>query len=58
MFARRQLFGQIGGFDDAIGPNTPFRSCEEFDIGYRALRDGVKILRDPENAVLHWGKRA
>ena len=58
MFARRQLFDRIGGFDEAIGPGAPFRSCEEFDIGYRALRDGAKVLRDPENAVLHWGKRA
>ena len=58
MFARRRLFERIGGFDEAIGPGAPFRSCEEFDIGYRALRGGAKILRDGENAVLHWGKRA
>jgi glycosyltransferase involved in cell wall biosynthesis len=58
MFARRQLFDRIGGFDDAIGPGAPFKSCEEYDIYYRALRGGAKVLRDPENAVLHWGKRA
>lgn len=58
MFARRELFERIGGFDNAIGPGAPFRSSEEFDIGYRALRDGAKILRDPENGVLHWGKRS
>jgi glycosyltransferase involved in cell wall biosynthesis len=58
MFARRQLFERIGGFDEAIGPGAPFRSCEEYDIYYRALRAGAKVLRDPENAVLHWGKRA
>jgi glycosyltransferase involved in cell wall biosynthesis len=58
MFARRQLFERIGGFDDAIGPGAPFRSCEEYDIYYRALRAGAKVLRDPENGVLHWGKRA
>jgi hypothetical protein len=58
LFARRQLFERIGRFDDAIGPGAPFRSCEEYDIDYRALRAGAKILRDPENAVLHWGKRA
>jgi glycosyltransferase involved in cell wall biosynthesis len=58
MFARRELFERIGGFDDAIGPGAPFRSCEEYDIYYRALRAGAKVLRDPENPVLHWGKRA
>jgi glycosyltransferase involved in cell wall biosynthesis len=58
MFARRELFERIGGFDEAIGPGAPFRSCEEYDIYYRALRAGAKVLRDPENAVLHWGKRA
>ena len=58
MFARRELFERIGGFDDAIGPGAPFRSNEEYDIYYRALRDGAMVLRDPENAVLHWGKRA
>lgn len=58
MFARRQLFERIGGFDDAIGPGAPFRSCEEYDIYYRALRGGAKVLRDPENGVVHWGKRA
>jgi glycosyltransferase involved in cell wall biosynthesis len=58
MFARRELFERIGGFDDAIGPGAPFRSCEEYDIYYRALRAGAKVLRDPENAVLHCGKRS
>lgn len=58
MFARRQLFERIGGFDDAIGPGAPFRSCEEYDVYFRALRAGANVLRDPENGVLHWGKRA
>jgi glycosyltransferase involved in cell wall biosynthesis len=58
MLARRELFERIGGFDGAIGPGAPFRSCEEYDIYYRALHAGAKVLRDPENAVLHWGKRA
>jgi GT2 family glycosyltransferase len=58
MFARRELFQRIGGFDEAIGPGAPFRSCEEYDIYYRALRAGAQVLRDPENAVLHWGRRA
>ena len=58
MFAHRELFERIGGFDEAIGPGVLFRSCEEYDIYYRALRAGAKVLRDPENAVLHWGKRA
>jgi glycosyltransferase involved in cell wall biosynthesis len=58
MFARRELFERIGGFDEAIGPGVTFQSCEEYDIYYRALRAGANVLRDPDNAVLHWGKRA
>lgn len=58
MFARRELFERIGGYDECIGPGAPFRSCEEYDVYYRALRAGLNVLRDPENAVLHWGKRA
>jgi glycosyltransferase involved in cell wall biosynthesis len=57
MFARRELFSRIGGFDEAIGPGARFRSCEEFDLYYRALRSNVKVLRDPDNGVLHWGMR-
>ena len=58
MFARRELFEQIGRFDEAIGPGAQFRSCEEYDIYYRALCSGASVLRDPTNEVLHWGKRA
>lgn len=58
MFARRELFERIGGFDNAIGPGAPFLSCEEYDIYYRTLHSGAKVLRDPENAVLHWGRRS
>jgi glycosyltransferase involved in cell wall biosynthesis len=58
MFARCELFERIGGFDEAIGPGAPFLSCEEYDVYFRALRAGAKVLRDPENGVLHWGKRA
>lgn len=58
MFARRELFERIGGFDEAIGPGAPFLSCEEYDIYYRTLRSGGNVLRDPENAALHYGKRS
>jgi glycosyltransferase involved in cell wall biosynthesis len=57
MFARRELFAKIGPFDTIIGPGALFPSCEEYDIYYRALRAGRKVLRDPDNGVLHWGAR-
>ena len=58
MFARRALFDRIGGFDEILGPGAPFRSCEEFDLYYRALRGGFAVLRTPENPVVHWGARS
>jgi GT2 family glycosyltransferase len=57
MFARRELFEAVGPFDEQIGPGERYRSCEEFDMYYRALRGGFSVARDPANAVTHWGAR-
>lgn len=58
LFARRELFDVVGPFDERIGPGERYRSCEEFDMYYRALRAGFAVARDPGNPVTHWGARA
>ncbi|MCK9518175.1 MAG: glycosyltransferase [Dehalococcoidia bacterium] len=57
LFARREVFDAVGLFDERIGPGERFRSCEEFDLYYRALRAGFCVAQDPANAVIHWGAR-
>lgn len=58
MLARKSLFDALKGFDETLGPGAVFKSCEEFDIYYRALANGFAIARTPDNPVLHWGVRS
>jgi hypothetical protein len=58
MSLRRRVFDTLGGFDELLGPGTRFRSGEDIDFGYRALRAGFTILQDPENVALHHGGRS
>ena len=58
MFARRELFDAVAGFDERLGPGAIFRSCEEFDLYYRTLASGFAVVRDPDNPVVHWGVRS
>ena len=58
MFASRALFDRVAGFDELLGPGALFRSCEEFDLYYRALAAGFAVVRDPDNPVVHWGARS
>ncbi len=58
MFARRELFDAVEGFDERLGPGAEFRSCEEFDLYYRTLASGFAVVRDPDNPVVHWGVRS
>lgn len=57
MVARRALFERLGGFDECLGTGCRFRSFEDADMAYRALRAGFAVVLDPENAVVHWGGR-
>ena len=57
MFVRRAVFHQLGGFDECLGTGCRFRSHEDVDLAYRALRAGFAVVLDPENAVVHWGGR-
>lgn len=58
MFARRSLFQKVKGFDATLGPGTALKSCEEFDLSFRAVVAGFAVIRDPDNPVVHWGIRS
>lgn len=49
---RRSTLLDAGGFDERLGPGTPFPGAEDSDLGYRLLERGVRIVYQPA-AVLH-----
>ena len=57
MSARRSLFERLGTFDPLLGPGSPFRAGEEFDLAIRALAARYKVVHAAEIAVLHLGVR-
>jgi glycosyltransferase involved in cell wall biosynthesis len=54
---RRAVYDRIKGFDECLGPGCRFRSGDEWDMAYRALKAGFIAAHDPDNVVLHWGIR-
>lgn len=52
MAARREVFGGIGGFDEAMGPGTRM-IAEDVDFLFRALRQGLRIVYSPSLVVYH-----
>lgn len=54
---RRPVYERIKGFDECLGPGCRFRSGDEWDMAYRALKAGFIAAHDPDNVVLHWGIR-
>lgn len=57
MAMRRELFEQVGGFDEALGGGGPLRSAQDFDFAFRSYRLGTAILMAPEVRVDHYGTR-
>lgn len=53
LFLRRELLGQIGGFDGRLGVGQWFGAGEETDIVLRALRAGALLAYDPQARVHH-----
>lgn len=47
----RELFGEMGGFDEAYAPAF----YEEFDLAFRARQRGLKVIYEPRSRVLHLG---
>lgn len=58
MIVRRSVYDKLGGFDECLGPGSRFRSGDDDDLAYRALRNGFTVMVDPRNSVVHWGKRS
>ncbi|MEE9162539.1 MAG: glycosyltransferase family A protein, partial [Candidatus Neomarinimicrobiota bacterium] len=57
MAVRRAVFERLSGFDECLGPGSRFRSGDDDDLAYRALRAGFVVVLDPVNTIVHWGKR-
>ena len=49
----RELFDEIGAFDERLGVGTPIPGGEDNDFGYRLLRAGWRIAYRPEPLVVH-----
>ena len=49
---RREYFNQLGGFDPIFNPGY----WEDYDLSFRALSHGWKILYEPAAAAYHVGK--
>jgi hypothetical protein len=55
--ARRTLFERVGPFDTVLGGGGPLRSSQDFDLAYRAYREGCVTLLRPEVLMRHDGHR-
>lgn len=55
--ARRELFEQVGGFDEVLGGGGPLQSSQDFDFMYRVFRSGRSTLLEPDVVVYHYGFR-
>lgn len=57
LFLRRDLAQALGGFDERMGPGTPWGSAEGNDLVARAIRAGHRALYDPDLRIIHPDKR-
>ena len=58
MIIQRDVVVSVGGFDEEIGPGSRFRSGDDWDFAYRALRAGHLLVQDPSIRVTHFGARS
>jgi len=47
------VFHQVGGFDERIGPGTSYPAAEDNDLGLRFFRAGCTIRYVPEALIYH-----
>ncbi|MFN6999892.1 MAG: tripartite tricarboxylate transporter substrate-binding protein, partial [Elioraea tepidiphila] len=57
LFLRREVALALGGFDERMGPGTPWGSAEGNDLVARAIRAGHRALYDPDLRIVHPDKR-
>jgi len=49
----RAVVEDVGGFDERLGPGTPFPGAEDADLGFRILEAGYAIRFVPEALLYH-----
>lgn len=49
----RSALLDVGGFDERLGPGTPFPGAEDNDLAFRLLKAGYPIAYVPEATVYH-----
>lgn len=54
---RKSYVTAIGGFNDAFGPGSHFRSCSDGELTLRCISHGFHIMETPESTVIHYGFR-
>ncbi len=57
LFLRRSVALALGGFDERLGPGTPWGSAEGNDLVMRAITTGQRARYDPALRILHPDKR-
>jgi GT2 family glycosyltransferase len=53
MAFRREVFNDVGYFDEKLGRGTPSEAGEEIDMFYRILKAGKTVLYEPRALVFH-----
>jgi len=53
MAMRRKALREVGGFDERLGPGTPYPGAEDADLGFRFLENGYRIVYAPEALLYH-----
>ena len=46
-----------GGFNEAFGPGSRFRSCSDGELSLRCISKGFHIMETPNSTVIHYGFR-
>lgn len=54
---RRSYVMAMGGFNEAFGPGSRFRSCSDGELSLRCLSSGFHIIETPASTVIHYGFR-
>jgi len=57
LFLRRPVALALGGFDERLGPGTPYGSAEGNDLVLRAVAAGHAARYDPAQRIVHPDKR-
>jgi GT2 family glycosyltransferase len=55
MAVRRNVWEELGGFDELLGAGARFRSAEETDLALRVLWTGYGVYDTPKVSVIHHG---